>query len=117
MTREQTLGNHIADDHRVQYDDKDGDRIEGVASLLTQAAMLQLDALAKYRDSLAAPVDENAADATKQARYDVIYAWTMVQTAASKIAWALRFDGEEAFNRAIETMSNDLEDFPKLSDL
>ncbi len=116
-TREQILAEHISEDHRVQYDSEDTARLESVADLLTNASMLLIEALAKYRDASIAEVNEDSADLMKQARYDLIFTWTMVQTAVSKVAWVTRFDGEEAYKRAVETMAANPENFPIFSDL
>jgi hypothetical protein len=99
--REQQLAKHINDDHRLQYDGEDEARLDNLATTFTQAAVAMIEALGEFREAAKAEVDESSADRMKSARYDAVYAWTMVQAAVSKVALVLRIDGDEAFSRAI----------------
>lgn len=114
-SREAMLGAIAHEDQRVQYDGKDEDRIFKVAEALAEASVATLSSLGTYQDVLKQPVDENTADLMKEARYNTVYAFTIMQAAVSKMAWALRIDGDEAFSRAVEAFQKDEE--PELSGL
>lgn len=112
--REEILSKLMDDDARVQYDDKDGDRIYAIAASFAETGTALMENLARYKEALEAPVNENSADAMKEARYNLVYSWTMAQAAVSKIAWGLRIDGDDAFKTAVEaTAAGDFE--PDLS--
>jgi hypothetical protein len=100
-TREELIKTVVGEDARVQYDDKDFERVEHVAELFGRSSAVMLEALASYLLAMKAPADENSADAMKGARHDLIYAWTTAQGTVSMISTCLRFDGDEAFNRAV----------------
>lgn len=113
--REQMLAQICSEDHRVQYDDKDKQRIYDLASQFTEAAMITIEALGNYSQALAAPVDETSADKMKGARYGTVEAWTAMQAVVSKMAYVLRIDGDEAFKLALEAAKTD--EPPKLQGL
>lgn len=103
MNREQIISANSPDDDRVQYDGEDNKRIARAASLITDSAVMMIQALGEYTRASEAPVDENSADAMKAARYDVTLCWGALQLATSKIASVLRIDGDEVFSRMVES--------------
>lgn len=99
--RETMMKDITGDNGQVQYDDYDVQRIEATAEAFTQSTVLMLEALGRYRKAMTAEVDENSVDEMKAARHDVIYAWTTAAGAVSMIANMLRFDGDEAYDKAV----------------
>lgn len=115
--RERMLNAVLPELAKVQYDEQDGIRLFSLGSQLTDASVLLIQALGAYRDVITIPsdkVDENTADETKKARYDLIRAWGLAQSVISKVAFVTRFDGDEAYRRTIECPED--ED-PDLGDL
>jgi hypothetical protein len=106
-SREDRIGDLHTDAERVQYDGKDAQRIQDVAETLTQFTVGLIDSLGSYRDEVIAPVDEDSESRMGYARRDLIEKWAMTQGALSKIAWALRFDGNTAYERAINAFKSD----------
>jgi hypothetical protein len=103
MSRERMLGEICNPDDQVQYDGRDEVRIALGAQFLTEAAVMSIEGLAKYRDAINLPeTDENTADLIKDARYDAILGLGTLQIALSKIAWVLRVDFDEAYKRCLE---------------
>lgn len=102
MNRERMLAEVCDETDQVQYDGNDEERITAICSSFTQAAVGMIEALGKYRDAMAAPLDENSADLMKEARYEVVYSVAMAQAATSKVAWALRIDADEAYKRVLK---------------
>lgn len=110
--RERMLEDICSDDHRVQYDGNDENRIENIARGFAEAGVAMIEALGNYRNYLNAPISDTSADDMKAARYEVAYHFAMAQAATSKIAWSLRIDGDEAYKRVLANPED-----PDLSDL
>jgi hypothetical protein len=101
--REQLIDDLVGEDGKLQYDAQDEAKITNVAEAFASASVLMIEALGGYVNELNRPYDENSADDMKGARHDLIYAWTAMQGSTSRIAHLLRFDGDEAYRRAVET--------------
>lgn len=99
--REQMLAAIVSEDSRVQYDGQDEAKIAAAAGQFTEAAMIMIEAMGRYRDAMNLEPSDDSADLMKAARYDLVYAWTTAQGAVSKIALTMRIDGDEAYRRAI----------------
>jgi hypothetical protein len=108
--REKMIDDLVGEDGKVQYDGNDEAKITNVAGAFANASVLMIEALGAYVDAMNLPVDENSADIMKGARNDVIYSWTAMQGSVSRIAHLLRFDGDEAYRRAVETAKEGNED-------
>jgi hypothetical protein len=78
------------EDERVQYDDKDGDRIEAVAAGVTADAIALVSELGFYRDELAAPVDEDSVLRMKERRQALVAAYAFMQESLKKVGFAIR---------------------------
>jgi hypothetical protein len=113
--REELINEVAGDNHRVQYDGLDGARIEASAQTMTEAVVMLLEALGAYSDIIKAPADENTADLTKEARYNVLASWGVAQAGISKVAWMLRIDGDEVYRRVVTAGVKNEE--PELADL
>ena len=101
--RERALTNYCQPEDRTQFDSEDVSRIEKLGELVARAALLMIEGLGMYRDELLKDgADEEGVENMKTARYNVLYGWTAFQTASSKVAWALRFDGDEAYFKGLE---------------
>lgn len=108
MNREQKINELYFEDYRVQYDEQDPERLERLGREVTETSVAFLEALGKYRDQLVKPIDEDAPADMKEARIDLIDAWTKLQASASAAALTIRLDGEEAFDRFVTHLSNDV---------
>jgi hypothetical protein len=114
VSREYLLKEIIPETSRVQYDDLDGMRLFTLGNQVTNASVMLIEALGAYRDVITAEINEDSAEETKKARYDLIRAWGLAQASLSKIAFVNRFDGDEAYRRTLDCPED--ED-PELNDL
>jgi hypothetical protein len=105
-SREDRVAELHSDDERVQYDKGDVDRITQVMDVLGEHSDNLLDALDDYSLEASSPVDEDSDSRMAYARRELIEKWAYSQGALSKVAWALRFDGNVAFERLINAIKN-----------
>lgn len=103
-SREDRISDFHGDSERVQYDGKDGDRINEVSDTLDTHEANLFCALEDYIQEVNAPVDEDSESRMRYARREVIEKWAMAQAALSKVAWVLRFDGNTAYERMLNAI-------------
>lgn len=91
----------IADLHdgndRIQYDGNDGQRLDEVMGCIDDYVGQLYDAMDRYMDS----EDDRELEVN---RCNVIECWSLAQAALSKAAWVMRFDGNKAYERMINSM-------------
>lgn len=102
-SREGALNLVFDDDARVQYDEGDDKRIYNSAEMFAHNAAGLVTVLAEYKGLLNEEVFDGSSADVAAARAEVIEAWTYAQMALSRIAWALRFDGNEAYAKTINS--------------
>jgi hypothetical protein len=103
-SREDRLSDLHADKERVQYDKDDLERIDDFSVIVDEYADELCSALEGYIEAIEAPVDEDTESRVSYARREVIEKWALMQGAVSKVAWGLRFDGNQAYERMIDAM-------------
>jgi hypothetical protein len=104
-SREDAVTLVAEDEQRVQYDEGDLDRIKSIAGTFTHHAVELIESLGQYADETQADADEDSESRMAYARRDLIEKWATTQLALSKIAWALRANGDEAYNRLLSALS------------
>lgn len=107
-SREGALNLIYEDSERVQYDGEDEERIKKVAEDLTLSTMSLISAMGSYRDAIALDVDEDTPSIVRAARAELIEAWAYNQLALSRVGWAIRVDGNEAYAKLINSQLNPL---------
>lgn len=100
-SREGALNLVFDDTDRVQYDGEDDSRLYKSAEMFAHNCAGLVTVLSEYKDGLLAEAGSEAADSIASTRAEVIEAWAYAQEALSKIAWCLRFDGNEAYAKLI----------------
>jgi hypothetical protein len=100
-SREGALMLVFDEEDRVQYDGKDDSRIYQSVEMFAHNCAGLVTILGEYKDSLMAEPGSEVADSIATTRAEVIEAWTYAQVALSRIAWVLRFDGNEAYAKQI----------------
>jgi hypothetical protein len=104
-SREGALNLVFDETDRAQYDGKDEQRIYTSAGMLAHNTAGLITVLAEYKTLLSSTytgMDDDSGDIAAT-RSEVIEAWTYAQMALSRIAWALRFDGNEAYAKLINS--------------
>lgn len=104
LSRETIIGNVSADSERVQYDDKDTERLARVGDAVISHVTDFLQGLDAYMAVLNAPVDEDSKLQMGQARMVLVEKWAIATCALAKAGWIIRVDGDEAFNRTAESI-------------
>jgi hypothetical protein len=110
-SREEAVASVAEDDQRVQYDGKDFGRIEAISGTFTHHAVELIASLGAYALTTKAEEPGDAEEAKDQAaetayaRRELIEQWALTQLALSKIAWALRVDGNAAYDRLIAALN------------
>jgi hypothetical protein len=103
-SREDRINDLHTDEERVQYDAKDINRIDGVNDCVDEYVDELCTALEGYVDVLKGEPDEDTTSQMSYARREVIEKWALAQGALSKVAWVLRFDGNQAYERMIQSL-------------
>lgn len=101
ISRETIIGGVSAEDERVQYDDKDTDRLVKVGDAMIEHMTDFLAALDTYINTLQAPADEDSAAEMATARAVLVEKWAIATCAMSKAGWIIRVDGDEAVERTV----------------
>jgi hypothetical protein len=104
ISRETIIGDVSAEDERVQYDDRDTDRLTNVGDAVISHVSDFLKALDNYILALSAPADEDSKMNMLEARMKLVEAWAIATCALSKAGWIIRVDGDEAFQRTAEAI-------------
>lgn len=102
-SREGALNLVFDEKDKVQYDKDDEKRIADFAMMFGHNAAALATTLANYRDALLAEDSEDSAEVMKTSRAELCEAWAYAQLALSKIAWAIRLDGNEAYAKLINS--------------
>jgi t-SNARE complex subunit (syntaxin) len=95
---------------RVQYDkpEEDTRRVTSAQELFDEYAEKLYDSLEEYIKELSnTEVDEDSQSQMRYARQQVVERWAMMQAALSKVAWVLRIDGNQAYERLINSIRTD----------
>jgi hypothetical protein len=100
-SREGALNLVFDEEVRVQYDGTDEKRIFDTAQMFAHNCAGLITVLAEYRDII--NNDDATASEIAGTRAEVIEAWTFAQMALSRIGWCLRFDGNEAYAKTINS--------------
>jgi hypothetical protein len=92
---------------RVQYDNLENDlaRIEEAGGAFVEYVDGLEDAITEYMESMQ-DTSEDAPSRMGYARRDLIEKWTLTQATLSKVAWVLRIDGNDAYQRMINALKN-----------
>lgn len=106
-SREDRIAELNEENSRVQYD-----TVENDLARINEA----WDAFSSYSDSLEDAVDEyteamqeegeDAPSRMRYARRELIEQWCFAQATLSKLAWVLRVDGNEAYQRMINALKH-----------
>jgi hypothetical protein len=104
LSRETIIGGVSAEAERVQYDDKDSERLMDVGDAIVTHMTDFLAALDGYISSLTAPADEDSKLNMLEARTKLVEKWAIATCALSKAGWIIRVDGDEAFRRTTESL-------------
>jgi hypothetical protein len=103
-SREDRIADLHTDEERVQYDAQDIERLRSLFDLVDGNADDLCTAVEKYIAVLEEEPDEDVASQMGYARRELIEKWALAQGAISKVAWALRFEGNHAYERMIEAL-------------
>lgn len=104
LSRETIIGEVSSEQERVQYDEKDTERLTNLGDALITHVTDFLAALDNYIKTLEAPVDEDSATNMGEARARLVEKWAIATCALSKAGWIIRVDGDEAFQRTTEAI-------------
>ena len=104
-SREEALTLLATDAERVQYDEGDADRLAAVAGTMTHHCVELIESLGAYAAETKAEPDEDSASRMGYARRDLIEKWALAQLALSKVAFAIRVNGNEAFDRLVNALN------------
>jgi hypothetical protein len=104
QSRETIIGGVSQEAERVQYDDKDVDRLMDVGDAVISHITDFLSSLDAYIGALNAPVDEDSKTNMAAARLALVEKWAIATCALSKAGWIIRVDGDEAFWRTTEAI-------------
>lgn len=99
-SREDRISEIHPEQARIQYDGYDGKRLSDVQNTFDEYSVRLCDKIDDYLDS----EDE---DELEYNRARLIEDWAMAQAALSKIAWAMRFDGNAAYERLMNSIKTD----------
>ncbi len=104
MTREEKVKNmkNASDSDRVQYDTMDSSRVMAASRAVTNEVVSLINALGAYVDMIEAEVDADTAAKIGSARNALIEQWGFTQVSLSNVAYVLRFNGEEVFDKVVE---------------
>jgi len=106
-SRELRIAEISDESDRVQYFDVQEDEarilapIEATSEVLKQLLMDLEQYFADIRDGDPSEI--------RQSRIPLVYDWAMLQAVVSKLAWVLRIDGNEAFQRLVDSIKNNRE--------
>lgn len=103
-SREDRISDLHDDKERVQYDADDVERIQNITNVIDEYEEELAAALDDYVEELESEVDEDSESRMRYARQMVVEKWALTQGALSKVAWALRFDGNQAYERMINAL-------------
>jgi hypothetical protein len=95
------------DIERVQYDKDDVQRVESAAEVLDTHEANLFEALEDYIRELETPVDEDSESRMRYARQMLVEKWAYAQAALSKVAWVMRIDGNQAYERLISAIQSE----------
>lgn len=104
-SREDAVSSIADDSHRVQYDEGDHERIKNIAATFTHHAVEMIEALGEYAKEADSEIDEDSESRMAYARRELIEKWATAQLALSKVAWSVRADGDEAFDRLVQALN------------
>jgi hypothetical protein len=103
-SREEPIQQIMAEDGKLQYDDRDPLRIGTAADIVTQATINLIDKLGAYRDEVERAVDEDTESRMRLARQELVEVWAAAQAAVSAVAVTFRIDGNDAYERLAASM-------------
>jgi phospholipase/lecithinase/hemolysin len=104
-SRETVVGKITGDQNRLQYDDKDSDRLEAAVGELTEAAVNFIGSVGEYDQETKTPVDDTSATRMRAARQKVVETYATLQVALNRIGYVFRIDGDEAFSKMVDFIS------------
>lgn len=104
-SREDRVGELNNEFCRVQYDDVDDDikRIGEAYDAFDVYSEELCEAVEQYMDAMQ-ETGEDAASIMGYSRRELIEKWALAQATLSKIAWVLRVDGNDAYQRMINAL-------------
>lgn len=105
-TRETMIDKYYWDDMRLQYDDRDVERMGRMADEFTQSSVGLIEAMGEFREASTAKVDEDSESRMKYARRALIEAWGKLQASVSAVSLTYHFPGEEAYGRFVESIAD-----------
>lgn len=103
-SREEPISRIMAEEGKLQYDERDSLRIGTAADIITQAVVNLIDKLGAYRDEVEREVDEDTESRMRLAREELVEKWAAAQAALSSVAVTFRIDGNDAYGRLAEAM-------------
>lgn len=105
-SREDRINEIHGRDERVSYDDpaKDYERVTACTDLVGEYTDDLMEALDEYSSEIIAPVDEDSESRMRYARQTIVEKWALAQGAISKVAWVLRINGNDAYEKMIEAI-------------
>jgi len=106
-SREDRISELHNDKERVQYDKDDIIRLENVSEVLDTHEANLFEALEDYIKELESPVDEDSESRMRYARQMIVEKWAFAQAALSKVAWVMRIDGNQAYERLLNAVKTD----------
>lgn len=104
ISRETIIGDMSKEDERVQYDDRDVERLMDVGDAVISHITDFLSSLDNYIGALNAPVDEDSKLNMAEARMRLVEKFAIATCALAKAGWIIRVDGDEAFQRTAESI-------------
>jgi hypothetical protein len=107
FSREDRINELHDEKERTQWDGKDVERIEEVATVLDEHIENFFASLEEYNDILSEEVSEDSDSRMRYARQELVEKWALAQGALSKVAWVLRIDGNTAYERLINSIKSD----------
>ena len=103
MTRENIIKQYMPDGDMLQYDKGDEGRLERMTRGVTNVIVELIGSLGDYLAVIELEESEYKHSELKLARDTIIQDWATAQVALSSVAAVMRFDGEEAFQRTIDS--------------
>lgn len=104
-SREEAVSSVSEDGQRVQYDEGDADRIKDVAGTFAHHTVELIESLGAYAAETKTEVDEDSELRMGYARRDLIEKWAVAQLALSKVAYIIRVDGNQAYDRLVAALN------------
>lgn len=106
-SREDRVGELNDEMARVQYDNLENDieRIEEASGAFFDYSDELSDRIDKYLEAMSGE-DEDASSVMAYSRRELIEKWALTQATLSKIAWVLRIDGNDAYQRMMNALKS-----------